>query len=112
MEWIEITADWDEERLRKVTARSETEQNDVDATVAAILADVKANGDAAVLAYNKKFDGCNCKDLRISEAEIEEALQEVGPEMVEILQEAADNIRVYHEEQIMKSWLKEFRPGV
>ncbi|WP_303058962.1 histidinol dehydrogenase [Veillonella magna] len=112
MEWIEITADWDAERLRKVTARSETEQNDVDATVAAILADVKANGDAAVLAYNKKFDGCNCKDLRISEAEIEEALQEVGPEMVAILQEAADNIRVYHEEQIMKSWIKEFRPGV
>src|SRR3990170_3191266 len=43
-------------RLSKLLAFEETADEKLEATVAAILADVKLRGDAAVLEYTRKFD--------------------------------------------------------
>ena len=64
--------------------------------VADIIADVRKNGDAAVLAYNRKFDGCDLTALEVSDEEIQQAFEAVEPKFLEILRSAADNIRAFH----------------
>ncbi len=69
---------------------------DVSAMVAEIIARVRAEGDAALKYYSEKFDKAILSDLRVSEAEIEEAVASVEPEFIRILSAAAENIRAFH----------------
>ena len=85
---------------------------DVEATVGAIIADVRARGDAALKDYARKFDHAELADLRVSQAEIDEAFAAVEPDFVETLRMAADNIRAFHEQQVHKDILFERAPGV
>lgn len=85
---------------------------DVEATVDAIIADVRARGDAALKDYARKFDHAELADLRVSQAEIDEAFAAVEPDFVETLRMAADNIRAFHEQQVHKDILFERAPGV
>jgi len=52
---------------------------DVEAVVAEIIADVRENGDAALLKYTEKFDRAKLTSLLVSEEEIEEAFAAVEP---------------------------------
>ena len=63
----------------------ETPISRVEGPVATILADVKARGDAAVLEYTARFDGCALDSLKVTDAEIEEAFHKVDPEFLEVL---------------------------
>ena len=85
---------------------------DVEATVDAIIADVRARGDDALKDYARKFDHAELADLRVSQAEIDEAFAAVEPDFVETLRMAADNIRAFHEQQVHKDILFERTPGV
>ena len=85
---------------------------DVEATVDAIIADVRARGDDALRDYARKFDHAEIGDLRVSQAEIDEAFASVEPEFVRTLQMAADNIRAFHRQQVHKDILFERAPGV
>jgi len=67
--------------------------------VAAILDRVKEEGDAALREYTLRFDGAEIKDLRVSEEEIEQAVKETDPTFLAILEQAAKNIREFHEHQ-------------
>ena len=69
---------------------------DVSATVAEIIAKVRAEGDAALRYYSEKFDKANLTSLRVSEEEMEEAVASVEPEFIRILETAAENIRSFH----------------
>jgi histidinol dehydrogenase len=73
--------------------------------VLAIIDNVKRNGDEALKEYTKKFDGVSLQSLRVSEQEIEQAYTQINEEMVEIIREAAENIRDYHERQKRESWM-------
>lgn len=70
-----------------------------------IIADVKQKGDAALFAYAEKFDSVRLTSLRVSEAEVEAAYQELDHELVEVIREAAENIRFFHEKQKRESWI-------
>ncbi|MCQ6275698.1 histidinol dehydrogenase [Bacillus sp. V3B] len=70
-----------------------------------IIAKVKNDGDHALKAYTEKFDGVLLSSLVVTTAEIEEAYNQVSVEMVEIIKEAADNIRSFHEKQLRNSWM-------
>lgn len=74
----------------------------VDADVAAIIADVARRGDAAVIALTEKFDGMTLTPDRIafSEAEIDAAIAEVPAGERAALELAAARIRSYHERQL------------
>lgn len=85
---------------------------DVAGVVSAILADVRANGDAAVLAYNRKFDHAELSSLAVSEEEIAQAVATVDPKLLRILEKAADNIRAFHQRQVRSSFVMAERPGV
>ena len=65
--------------------------------VKAILADVRARGDAAVRELTLRFDGCDLSTTLVSTAG---ALERIAPDLRAALEVAADNIRAYHEAQI------------
>ena len=74
----------------------------IDATVAAILADVRQRGDAAVVAYTARFDGlevASAAALELSRGELAEALQAISPAQRAALEMAAERVRSYHERQ-------------
>lgn len=85
---------------------------DVAEPVRAIVQDVAQNGDAALRAYEKKFDRADLADLEVSPAEWDAAMAAVEPEFLQILQEAAANIRRYHEKQVRASYVVNEQPGV
>ncbi|MCC7320858.1 MAG: histidinol dehydrogenase [Rubellimicrobium sp.] len=75
---------------------------DVDAAVAAIIADVRARGDAAVIDYTARFDRLTLTPggMRFSATEIEALCAQVSPGERAALDLAADRIRAYHERQM------------
>ena len=94
----------------EIFARPESTVN-VEEVVADIIADVRKNGDRALKAYCEKFDGAKLKDLEVSAEEIEAAFGIVEPEFIDILKEAADNIRAFHQKQVRNSFvISEKRP--
>ena len=84
----------------------------VEATVADIIARVRAEGDAAVLDYCRRFDGADLATLAVSEQEIDEAMAAVEPRFLEILKKAAKNIRAFHEKQVRTSFIINEQDGV
>lgn len=85
---------------------------DVAEPVRAIVQDVAQNGDAALRAYEKRFDRADLTALEVSPAEWDAAMDAVEPEFLQILQEAAANIRRYHEKQVRASYVVNEQPGV
>ncbi|MFK7938357.1 MAG: histidinol dehydrogenase [Roseovarius sp.] len=75
---------------------------DVDAAVAAIIADVQTRGDAAVIELTQQFDRLTLTPdtLRFSEAEIDALIAEVPQAERDALELAAARIRAYHERQL------------
>ena len=75
-------------------------------TVQEIVDRVKAEGDAAVFDYTKKFDKAeiNADNIRVTEAEIKEAMEAVDPHLLEVMKKSMENIRRYHEKQRRNSW--------
>lgn len=86
-------------------------EEDVSAAVDAVLADVKANGDTALRAYTKQFDGVELADLRVGEAEIEAAWASLDADFLTTLERAADNIRHFHAQQVHKDFVLTDKPG-
>jgi len=79
----------------------------VDKTVAAILADVRARGDAAVLEYTQKFDRIDAPSmaaLELSKAEMKSAFDALDADLKSALMLARDRIEAYHRRQIAESW--------
>ena len=85
--------------LKALLAFETAQDADIDATVAAILAQVKQRGDAAVLEYTAKFDRLTAKslpELELSHAKLEAAFKNLAPDAKTALQAAAERVRVYH----------------
>ncbi|MGB8841301.1 MAG: histidinol dehydrogenase [Aliidongia sp.] len=72
---------------------------EVTEAVAAILADIRNRGDAALRDYTSRFDGHDAKRLAIDRQEIDAAVAACAPDTLEALNFAADRIRTYHEMQ-------------
>lgn len=68
-------------------------------TVRAVIEDVKQQGDEAVKAYTEKWDGFRLENLRVTQEEIDTAVQAMDEVILQDLREAAANIRRYHEQQ-------------
>ncbi|WP_256815067.1 histidinol dehydrogenase [Cytobacillus sp. Bac17] len=75
------------------------------AIVKGIIESVRQNGDQALKDYTEKFDGISLDDFKVSQAEIEEAFSQVDGKILEIIKEAAENIRSFHEKQLRPSWM-------
>ena len=95
----------------EIFARVEPTFN-VEQIVADIIADVRARGDEALYYYCEKLDHAKLTSLEVTPDEIEEALAAVEPEFLEILREAAVNIRAFHEKQVRNSFIINDKEGI
>ncbi|WP_294458181.1 histidinol dehydrogenase [uncultured Allofournierella sp.] len=95
----------------EIFARDNIASN-VEGAVTEILAQVAARGDEALREYTLRFDKADLTNLEVTEAEIDEAFTAVEPEFVEILRQAAANIRAFHEKQRRNSFVVADQPGV
>ena len=87
----------------EIFARADVKTNVEDA-VAAIISDVRSNGDAALYKYAERFDNAKLSSLAVTEEEIAEAVNTVDPEFLEVLKRAAENIRRFHSMQVRKGF--------
>ena len=67
--------------------------------VTEIIETVKKDGDKALFSYAEKFDGVRLSALEVSQAEIEKAFSLVDKKFISIVEEAAENIRLFHSQQ-------------
>ncbi|MEO1154880.1 MAG: histidinol dehydrogenase [Pseudomonadota bacterium] len=98
-------------RFRALLSMKREDAPDVDAVVAEIIADVRARGDAAVIALTERFDRLTLspETLAFSADEIEEHCARVPAEERAALELAAERIRTYHARQMPRdaSWTDE-----
>jgi len=81
------------------------EKNDVSSTVQEILTKVRKSGDAALREYTEQFDKVIPDSWLVPESALEEALDNLGDDLFLVLQQAADNIMLFHERQKTDSQL-------
>lgn len=77
-----------------------TPLTDVSAAVRAIIESVRNEGDAALKRYALQFDGAAPEPMEVSKKEWAQALKDADPRLVAIMEEAAGNIRAFHEKQV------------
>ncbi|WBV60881.1 histidinol dehydrogenase [Chryseobacterium camelliae] len=80
--------------------------------IAEIFKEVEQNGDQALLDFNKKFDGTELKNIKVSEEEIENAESLISNELKEAIQKAKENITKFHTSQITEIEKIETTKGV
>ena len=86
-------------------------QTHVEGVVTEIIQTVRKEGDSALYAYAQKFDGAQLDTLAVTDAEMEEALRSVDSEFLQVLENAAKNIRTFHEKQVRNSFIMSGQNG-
>lgn len=113
MEWIEVPEEGLTLRqVRAITARNQSESEAIRQRVEHILQAVQERGDEALKEFTAIFDGPFLDSFLVTEEELDAAVAAIGPDFMAVLEEAADNIRTYHERQVETTWMDTFRPGV
>ena len=87
----------------EIFARDNPTANVSDA-VAKIISDVRAGGDKALLDCTERFDGVKLSSVAVTRAEIDEAYDTVEPAFLDVLREAAENIRAFHKKQVREGF--------
>ena len=106
MKIINLTNETKQDILSSLLKRSPNNYAEFEKTVADILANVKENKDKAVFEYTKKFDGFDLcsQNIKVTQQEIDEAVEAMDAEFMAIMEKSAANIREYHEKQKRNSW--------
>ena len=100
--------------LSDLLKRSPNQYTQYEQKVAEIVDQVKQNGDEALFQYTLEFDKTeiNQENIRVSEAEIEEAYQKIDGELLRVIRAAIKNIEAYHILQKRNSWFDSKENGV
>ncbi len=95
------------ELIKRLEDRYQSADDKRRQTVSAIIAEVRARGDEALLEYTNKFDApdLDIEHLRVSAAEIEAAESKLKPELKATINKAIDRVRGFHEHEKQESWL-------
>lgn len=96
-----------DQQLKKLLAWNETDDRDIHQRVLAIVADVRKQGDKAVIPYTNRFDHRNitqADELELSAATLKSAWEKLPVDQAQALQTAADRISAYAEQQKLSSW--------
>ncbi|HZP67748.1 MAG TPA: histidinol dehydrogenase [Rudaea sp.] len=104
---LDASAPGFEREFSRLIAFEAAQDPEIDARVAAIVADVRARGDAAVLEYTARFDrlqAASVAALEISSADMQAAFDGLPAAQRDALRTAAARVRSYHERQTLQSW--------
>ncbi|MDE7218782.1 MAG: histidinol dehydrogenase [Oscillospiraceae bacterium] len=88
------------------------DKRDISGIVAGIMEDVRQNGDGALLRYAREFDKAELDALEVPQAQMDQALADMEPELRAVLEEAAENIRAFHRRQVQNGFTISEKPGV
>jgi histidinol dehydrogenase len=106
MKKIKLTDETKKQLLESLLKRSPSQYTEYENTVNEIINNVRTNGDKALFEYTEKFDGykLSSENILVTREEIDEAFKQVGKELIEVIKEAAENIRSFHAKQLRNSW--------
>lgn len=92
--------------LDSLLKRSPNSYGEYEARVATIIEEVRKNRDAAVFAYTEQFDHAkiDANHLIVTEEEINEAYENVDPQLLKVIRKSLVNIRDFHSKQLQNSW--------
>ncbi|SFV77830.1 Histidinol dehydrogenase [hydrothermal vent metagenome] len=96
-----------QDKLSELLAWENISSTDVAKTVDDIIANIRANGDSALVDYSVQFDNVNASsmsDLTIQLAELKNAFDTLNDKEKTALQTAADRVRNYHDKQKQDTW--------
>lgn len=101
-------------QFHKLLQRNLIVKKRVAKSVSRIINDVRLNGDDAVLKYTRKFDAVKMKvkDLRVTQAEMSGAYQDIKPEIVNTLKLVIENINKFYRKTRKKTWRSKDKDGV
>ena len=99
-------------KTQDILTRDIKTKSGVEDIVSDIIENVKANGDAALFEYSKKFDSAELKSLEVTKEEIESAYNSEGSDYINTLQKARDNIFAFHSRQVRNNFLINDNDGI
>lgn len=99
--------------LNDLLKRSPNNYTQYEATVNEIIDCVKSEGDKAIFDYTLKFDkfALSADNIKVTEAEIEEAYARMDSRLIEVFKQSAENIRAFHSKQLRNSWFDSKEDG-
>jgi histidinol dehydrogenase len=103
-----------EQMLNQVVNRGKLDISSIESSVRKIIADVREQGDKALLKYTEKFDKIRlpASKLKVDEKEIKEAYKKLKKSQITALRKAADNIASFHKKQLRDKWTMQIAEGV
>ena len=106
MRILKLTQDTKKDILESLLKRSPNNYTEYESRVSAIIDQVRSRRDQAVFSYTKDFDGAdiNPSNIRVTQAEIDEAYSLVDEKLLAVIRKAMVNIRDYHQKQVQNSW--------
>ena len=114
MRIVKLTEKTRENILSGLLKRNPSQYSEYEGTVREILDKVRTEGDKAVFEYTLKFDKCELtpENVRVTQAEIDEAFNSFDKDLIGVMERAAENIRRYHEKQKQNSWIDTKEEGI
>ena len=106
MNILETERDAKSDVLAALTAQPAGSDPELESTVRDIIADVRKRGDEALLELGRRFDCSELADIRVTEADHEQAYAGVKPELLEAIRAAKSNIEAFHRRQLRNSWIE------
>ena len=114
MRILKLTEETRTNILENLLKRSPNSYGEFEGRVHEIIETVRAQRDAAVFAYTKRFDGADvtAENVCVTKEEIAEAYDKVDSKLLAVIRKALVNIRSYHEKQRQFSWFDSQENGV
>ncbi|MBN2902581.1 MAG: histidinol dehydrogenase, partial [Enterococcus sp.] len=98
--------------IETIVARKQSETKDVSTVVAQIIARVQQQGDQALFQLIEEIDQVSLTSLTVSLEEVETAVQAVSPELLEVMEQAKENILAFHQKQVQQGFVLTKENGV
>ncbi len=114
MKKIKLNEETKSQILENLLKRSPSQYTQFEQTVNDIITNVRENGNKALFEYTEKFDGYKLTpdNILVTRAEIDEAYSKLDKELIDVLKEAAENIRSFHSKQLRNSWFDAGEDGI
>lgn len=98
--------------IKTIVARKQSETKDVSTVVPQIIARVQQQGDQALFRLIEEIDQVSLSSLTVSLEEVETAVQAVSPELLEVMEQAKENILAFHQKQVQQGFVLTKENGV
>jgi len=102
----------EKESWPSLALRPELKKESLDTLLTDIINNVRADGDTSLRKYSIEFDGVSVKELRVTDAEIKEAIESVPEDLKNAIRIAKENIEKFHNNQVIPEPETETTAGI